>query len=166
MKSLTLATILLGLVFQSVRGEPRSTTSPAKAGDSLIVGEGADAETLGPLFSVTGTSSQVIALLFLQLAKIEPDLSYSPSLARSWEFSDDRLTLTFRLRDDVLWHDGVKTTAHDVKFTYDLHTNPEVNYPSARWKTHIEECVVDDEYTVRFVFDKSYSTQLSDANVG
>ena len=41
-----------------------------------------------------------------------------PSLAESWERSDDGLTWTFYLRQDVTWHDGQGFTAHDVDFTF------------------------------------------------
>ncbi len=41
-----------------------------------------------------------------------------PSLAESWEHSDDGLTWTFRLRRDVQWHDGTPFTARDVDFTF------------------------------------------------
>ena len=41
-----------------------------------------------------------------------------PSLAESWEHSDDGLTWTFRLRQDVQWHDGTPFTARDVDFTF------------------------------------------------
>src|SRR5215469_11281054 len=36
------------------------------------------------------------------------------NLARDFEISPDGLTYTFRLRDDVLWHDGARFTARDV----------------------------------------------------
>ena len=41
-----------------------------------------------------------------------------PLLAESWERSDDGLTWTFHLRDDVKWHDGEPFTALDVDFTF------------------------------------------------
>ncbi len=41
-----------------------------------------------------------------------------PSLAESWERSEDGLTWTFHLRRDVRWHDGQPFTAHDVDFTF------------------------------------------------
>ena len=41
-----------------------------------------------------------------------------PSLAESWEHSEDGLTWTFRLRQDVQWHDGTPFTARDVDFTF------------------------------------------------
>lgn len=41
-----------------------------------------------------------------------------PWLAQEWEVSDDGTTWTFRLRQDVRWHDGEPLTAEDVAFTY------------------------------------------------
>src|SRR3989338_7773200 len=47
-----------------------------------------------------------------------PSLPAVPKIAKSWEISHDKKTYTFRLRDDVLWSDGKKVTAHD--FAYSL----------------------------------------------
>ena len=58
-------------------------------------------------------------LVFLPLVEhshAEP----KPALAERWEHSPDYKTWTFYLRRDVRWHDGVTTTAHDIKFTLDL----------------------------------------------
>jgi peptide/nickel transport system substrate-binding protein len=43
-----------------------------------------------------------------------------PELATSWAWSKDNLSLTFKLRQGVKWHDGVAFTAKDVKCTFDL----------------------------------------------
>ena len=47
-------------------------------------------------------------------------------LAKSWEHSPDYRSWTIHLRTDVRWHDGVPVTAHDVKFTLDLLSHPDV----------------------------------------
>lgn len=47
-----------------------------------------------------------------ETGKIEPEL------AESWEFSNNGLALTFTLRDNLKWSDGVPLTADDVVFTY------------------------------------------------
>ena len=38
--------------------------------------------------------------------------------------------LTFTLRDDVYWHDGHRTDAYDVEFTYLRATDPATAYPN------------------------------------
>lgn len=49
-----------------------------------------------------------------------------PGLATSWEISEDGLTYTFQLRQDVTWHDGTAFTAADVKFTYEKILDPQL----------------------------------------
>ncbi|MGJ3249895.1 MAG: ABC transporter substrate-binding protein [Elainellaceae cyanobacterium] len=41
-----------------------------------------------------------------------------PSLAESWEFSDDQQRVIFTLREGLRWSDGESLTADDVVFTY------------------------------------------------
>lgn len=40
-----------------------------------------------------------------------------PELAKSWTISEDKLTYTFELRDDIYFHNGDKLTAEDVAWT-------------------------------------------------
>lgn len=42
-----------------------------------------------------------------------------PQLAQSYEISDDKTAITFRLRPDATFHDGSPVTAHDVKWSLD-----------------------------------------------
>lgn len=49
----------------------------------------------------------------LGTAEIEPEL------ATEWEISDDGLTYTFTLRDDVVFHDGTPLTAADVVYSFE-----------------------------------------------
>ncbi|MCB0114187.1 MAG: ABC transporter substrate-binding protein [Caldilineaceae bacterium] len=48
-----------------------------------------------------------------------------PDVAESWDISDDGLTYTYNLRDDVLWHDGEPLTAADVKWTIEMLYHPD-----------------------------------------
>ena len=78
------------------------------------------------------------------------DFSIQPELAASWSASDDGLSWTFTLRDDVRWHDGEPLTAADVKFSYESVLNPDINAgyhrPSLADVAAIE---VIDDLTVR-----------------
>lgn len=47
-----------------------------------------------------------------------------PGLAESWDISPDKLKITFTLRPNLKWSDGVALTAEDVVFTYnDIYLN-------------------------------------------
>jgi peptide/nickel transport system substrate-binding protein len=135
-------------------------------GGTLVVGVETDADALSPLTSTTSTGSDIHGVLFAGLASTNPDMaSYSPWLARSWEFSNDHRSLTFFLRDDALWLDGVPFSAHDVVFSIPLYKDERIGYGAIRWLDHITNVVAIDSFTVRFDFDAVYPYQLTDANV-
>lgn len=90
----------------------------------------------------------------MTLLRLDEDLRAEPWLARSWTLADDSTTLTFHLRDDVLWHDGETTDAHDVAFTFRRITDPQTGYPDpTSWSPYVagdEGVEVVDSFTVRF----------------
>ena len=50
-----------------------------------------------------------------------------PALAESWTVSEDRLKITFTLRDKLKWSDGKPLTVDDVMFTYkDIYFNKKI----------------------------------------
>ncbi|MDY6900661.1 MAG: ABC transporter substrate-binding protein, partial [Cyanobacteriota bacterium] len=50
-----------------------------------------------------------------------------PALAESWKVSEDRLKITFTLRDKLKWSDGKPLTVDDVMFTYnDIYFNKKI----------------------------------------
>src|SRR5690606_1810684 len=52
--------------------------------------------------------------------------SPEPRLAEDWHTSDDGLTIEFKLRRGVKWHDGEPFTADDVAFTVYTILNPNI----------------------------------------
>src|SRR5262245_11041524 len=53
------------------------------------------------------------------LLGITPDGKFVPDAAESWQISPDALLYTFKLRKDVLFHDGTRVDAAAVKFSID-----------------------------------------------
>ena len=53
-------------------------------------------------------------------------------LAENWNVSADRLTYTFKLRPNVLFHDGSRLTSADVKASYDRIIHPSQGVLSVR----------------------------------
>jgi oligopeptide transport system substrate-binding protein len=81
--------------------------------------------TLDPAFARAQPLIWITHQLYNTLVEIDSNLNLVPSLAKSWEVSEDRLTYTFRLRDNVFFHDneafvggrGRKLTAKDVEYS-------------------------------------------------
>src|ERR1043166_8292624 len=53
-------------------------------------------------------------------------------LAQSWSVSPDKQTYTFKLRPNVLFHDGSKLTSADIKASYERIANPPAGVVSSR----------------------------------
>lgn len=85
------------------------------------------------------------------------DLAPMPSLAREWTVSDDGLTYTFTLQDNVKWHDGTDFTADDVVFTGDVF----LREAHPRWRliatTYVDSITAPDAQTVVFTLKQPFS---------
>jgi peptide/nickel transport system substrate-binding protein len=88
-------------------------------------------------------------VLFTPLITYDAQLRPVPRLAKSWEVNRDTTLLTFHLRDDVWWQDGVRTSAYDVKFSYDLARNPKTGYVYAGLWTFYGQAEAPDSFTFR-----------------
>ncbi len=100
-----------------------------------------------------GASQHQLFVNLMTLVRFDEEYEPAPWLAESWELNEENTEITFHLRDDVFWHDGERTTAHDVEFTYLRATDPETAFPNAAfWESYVrgpEGVEVVDSFTVR-----------------
>ncbi|MGH2560528.1 MAG: ABC transporter substrate-binding protein [Thermomicrobiales bacterium] len=96
------------------------------------------------------------------LTKFEADFSIVPGLATEWVVSDDQLTLTFTLRQGVMWHDGQPLTAKDVRFTLDAAGASDSQSPALGVMTeYVQSVETPDDGTVVITLTKPYSPLLA-----
>jgi ABC-type transport system substrate-binding protein len=82
--------------------------------------------TLDPAFAKNQSIMWAVHQLYNTLVQIDNNMNLVPSLAKSWDESDDNLTFTFHLRNDVFFQDndafpnakGRKMTATDVVYSF------------------------------------------------
>ena len=123
-------------------------------GGTAVVGAIGDIPDINPLTASDHTSAQVrMFVLYMPLLAYDENFEPIPNLARSWELNADTSALTFHLRDDVYWHDGVKTTAYDVKFSYDLARDPNTAFPNTAFWTHYGAAEAVDSFTFRVAIE-------------
>ena len=67
-----------------------------------------------------------------------------PDLAYEWEVSEDGLTYTYHLLEDITWHDGEPFTSADVEFTF--YAIAENSFSLGMY--YLEPLVVDAEGTL------------------
>jgi len=87
------------------------------------------------------------------LIDIDANNAAIPRLAESWEVSGDGLTYTFRLADNVRFHDGSPLVPGDVVWTFDRLRDPANGFPTSSLYENIEsiEATGSDEVTFRLI---------------
>src|SRR3989475_8308374 len=104
----------------AVLAAAQSPDTPRRGG-ILLAAIGADAPSLDPHQEQTFATIQPVAPLYSTLLQIDP-YSYPNvvgDVASEWKISPDGLTYTFKIRQDIRFHDGSSLTAADVKASYD-----------------------------------------------
>ena len=84
-------------------------------------------------------------------------------LAESWTQSPDGLTYTFKLRQNVKFHDGSPFTSADILATYERLRNPPDGVRSVRVESYsdIESIETPDAHTVVFKLSKKNASMLA-----
>lgn len=119
--------------------------------DELVIRLAADIENLHPAHSIGLLTYYVHTQVFDSLAKYNPDGVAIPSLAESWDISEDGLTWTVKVHPDAKYSDGDKVTAHDVKKVYDITLDPATASPRrAKIESMVEKIEILDDETIAF----------------
>ncbi len=145
---------------------------PQAPSNAIVVGTVSSFETPNELIARgSHFNDTIIDRLFLPLLDEIPDYTtpeqkLAPRAAESWELSDDRLRVTFKLREGLVWSDGVPLTAEDVRFTWEAQTSPDVGWVYSDGKTSISDVEVVDERTVTFHFSERTHSPIIEANEG
>lgn len=116
------------------------TTSEPESGFDPAYGWGAGEHVHEPLIQSTLTVTTT-------------DLKIDKDLATDYSASEDGMTWTVKIRDDVKFTDGEKLTAKDVAFTY----NNVKEKSSVNDFTMLKEAVAVDDTTVEFRMEKPFS---------
>ena len=133
---------------------PVDGATAGQGGELLILQWQAPSQANALLSS--GTKDLLASSLVLEpLAEFAPDGSIVPALATEIPtvgngVADDFSSITWTLRDDVLWSDGTPFTADDVVFTWEYCADPETGC-SADIST-VDTVVADDDHTVTVNF--------------
>lgn len=109
-----------GLIFPvlslQVSAQSPAVASPVRGG-VLNVAVAPEPTLLTSAFITTMNIGQVSSKVLEGLVSYDLNLQPVPALATSWKVAPDGLTVTFKLRENVKWHDGKDFTAADVEYT-------------------------------------------------
>ncbi|MEO8091110.1 MAG: ABC transporter substrate-binding protein [bacterium] len=117
-----LAAALVALPAAAQDSTESTDTATTTGGDTdtsvLRIGWAQDPQTLNPFVALDEEDFNVWSMNWDLLVNFSTeDLSPAPGIAESWEISDDRKTITFKLDPNRKWSDGEPITSKDVKYS-------------------------------------------------
>ncbi len=141
------AAALAGLAVAGVK--PGQVLAADEASSTVIVSAKTDPKSWCPSTIADDGSYNMVQNMFHRLTKLDASKKAIPDAAESWETSDDGLTITFHLRQDLKWTDGEPLTAEDAAYTFQTIRDTPEYYLSANLQT-VESFEVLDDYTLVF----------------
>ena len=130
--------------------------------DTLRVGIGNVPRTLNPLLATQVVENSLDSLFADKLISMDSRENLVPILAQAvpsqanGDISADGLTIRYRLRHNVTWHDGVPFTSKDVRFSFDAIMNPDNDIISRNGYDDVASVQTPDDYTVIFHLKRPY----------
>ena len=138
-------------------GGAGTTTAPAgttptdvKRGGRLRVGHvgGGKAETFDPARGSTFIDASRYLNIYDLFVRADDKLELVPGLATEWEPNEDSTVWQFKLRPDVVWHDGSPFTAQDVIYTLQSWGDKKHIAHSAATQMRLNELSAPDDLTL------------------
>lgn len=129
-----------------------NTPDAANTKTELTMGYQIEPEGLDPHRTAAASTFTVTNNIYDTLVGVASDWEIVPRLAKEWDISENGMEITFKLRDDVKFHNGRQMTAKDVEFSFNRLKDAES--PKARDYENITKIEVVDEYTIKFSTEK------------
>jgi peptide/nickel transport system substrate-binding protein len=117
-----------------------------QSGGTMVMVTVPEPPNLASYLSTSGPIGQVTAKVYEGLIAVGPGFEILPALAESWEVSEDGLTITFKLREGVTWHDGEPFTSADVQHSI-MNVLREVHPRGGATLSVVESVDTPDEHT-------------------
>lgn len=145
-------------------GVTSTTVEPGGAedrrGGTMIQALSGEPASLNPAITTSTADLYTGCKIFEGLVRFDKEYNILPSLAETWEISDDGLHYTFHLRQGVTWHDGQSFTAEDVAWTFENVTS-QYGPRSAAAFTRVSEITVVDDHTIELTLTEPYGSLMS-----
>ena len=112
----TLALILAVLFVLSLTGCKKKTAGSTGSGE-FIYGLATEIDNFDPFVATTADAKSIYFNIYEGLTRVSPDGTFVPAVASEVTVSDDAKVYTFKLRDNVYFHNGNPVTMDDVLYS-------------------------------------------------
>ena len=130
-------------------GAATETEQPKiKEGGTVRVSIATEPDNLDPYLSAATDTSSMMDNVFDGLFEAGENGELVPAIAESYEVSEDGLTYTFKLKQDVVFHDGSALTSEDVHYSYAKLAGLDGQEPLSSKFSGVDKVEMPDEHTV------------------
>jgi peptide/nickel transport system substrate-binding protein len=133
--------------------------------NTLIIAIESNPTNLDPRFSMDAVSAKITRLIFNGLLRRNENMELISDLAERWEMQND-VTYMFYIKKGIKFHDGIKLTSKDVKYTYESILDPATKSPKRGGYDRIKEIRTPDDYTVIFILKEPFAPFLDNMTLG
>ncbi len=160
MRSARLATLVLVVTAALVAAPLLTEAQSPKRGGTLRVSYGNDIANLD-FHTAPGYEMMWVAMnVGCGLVNITPDGKFVGDAADSWQMSPDGLTYTFKLKKNVLFHDGTPVDAAAVKFSIDRLMDPATKSGMRSFYSSVHSVEVLDPASVQIRLKQPYAFMM------
>ena len=157
-KSKILALLLIcALSLSALTGCGGGGSDSAEARTDLNWALASEPNSLDPMAIAMMSTFTVTYAIYDNLVEQNAEGNYVEALAEKWEVSKDEKTYTFKLREDVKFHDGTPMTADDV--VYSINRTIEKGW-AADMTAAIDKVEKVDDYTVKLILKKPFGAMI------
>jgi peptide/nickel transport system substrate-binding protein len=149
--------------------EPTEPPMPGadKQGGTLVMGFYQEPELLNPYIRTQTVASIAGGFLERGLIFADAEGNFTPDLVKELPtvknggVSEDGLTITYNLKEDVVWSDGDSFDCEDVKFTWQAIMDPESGAVSTSGYEDMASVECPDPYTAVVTYSQFYAPYLT-----
>ncbi len=134
-KLLTIVLVLILALSMAITGCAPKAPAPEPGGEEqppaaeakiLRTNNSSEPGSLDPPLAQGTHESWILDHLFEGLMKIDSNMQVVPGMAKDYKVSEDLLTYTFTLRDDIKWSNGDPVTAYDYEYAWKRALDPDL----------------------------------------
>jgi peptide/nickel transport system substrate-binding protein len=134
-------------------------------GGTLTEGVVGNPRFINPVLALSEADKNLTSLIYSGLVRVDANGEVVNDLAEDITISENKLSYTVTLKDNIHFHDGIPVTADDVIFTISKINDPLIKSPRrGNWDGITVEKI--DEKTVVFTLKKPYTPFIYNLTTG
>jgi len=132
---------------------------------TLLLDISSNPSRINPILASDSVSSTISGWIFNGLFKYDKNGQIINDLAKSYKFITPT-HLRVKIKNNILWSDGVKFTVDDIIFTYNTINNPKIYTAIKSEFTKVKKIIKKDNYTLDIYYKEPYFKALNIWMVG